>query len=442
MAHGNGKPTLPETQTGPPAKVALLPEAPEWLEWLTREPEEPEPDSSSLPEEAYEVRDEITLRKEVAGVTFRLRGFKDGASITPATWLIDGVLPAQGISMLFAPAGLGKTWVVDDWAVRIASGTPWLGRPAQSGGVLYVAAEGAYTIPVRTFAAKVNIGLHRKLPIFTVAEPIVFNEESTHPEILAELVREQFHRWRFPPVALVVVDTYTACLQGSANDDDVAANFTRGLRRFLRKLAPPGCPVPGGLVVHHPGLADGERPRGSSAFTGDVDCGMLLEEVKPVEELSGGPEGEPSDDRRSRVLILHCAKPPRQGVAFPDIPLRLEYTVLQDDEGRPVEVGGEMLTALLVQPVDGSVQRRSRRDVMAEQRLARDLRAIDALKPDRILNSEEWRLQSEVSSRRGWETTRDALVASGKVVRLEPLPGKTRPRYALSPTSRTTPTGR
>lgn len=422
--------TSPETaEASQASQAARLAEPSEPSEWSVPDywsPPEAPPEPPQAPEaEAFEVRDEVTLEKSIGGCSFKLRGFHDGAALSAPSWLIDGVLPAQGVSMLFAPAGLGKTWVVDDWAVRIASGTPWLGRPVMRGGVLYIAAEGAFTLPLRTCAAKTNLGIDCQLPIWTVVEPIVFNAEGTHPEILAELVREEFARCRFPPVAFVVVDTYTECLQGSANDDDAATAFMRALRRFLRRLAPQGCPAPAALIVHHPGLAATERGRGSSAFTGAIDCGMLLEEVLPTgspqPEAQGGALG-------TKTLVLHCAKPPRQGLPFPDIALQLQLISLGEED-----LLGQALTALTVQPVPGEVCRRSARDEQQAQRAARDLRAINALKPNRILNSEEWRALAEVSSKGGWDRTRDALLASGQVVQLDPLPGKKRPRYALSP---------
>lgn len=397
---------------------------------------EPEPDA--VDDGAYEVRDEIVLEKSIGGATFKLFGFDDGAAFEPPTWLIDGVLPARGVTMLFAPAGIGKTWVVDDWAVRIASGTPWLDRPVMPGSVVYIAAEGAFTLPLRTFAAKDNLGIHRNLPIFFVSRPLMFGSAGTHVEILAEMVKDHVRRKHWPPVALVVVDTYTESIEGSANDDDVASAFTRGLRQFLRHLAGAGTPAPAGLVIHHPGLKDPERGRGNSAFTGAVDCGMLLEELQPVPAAPApvDPTAAPGPPA-TRTLVLHCAKQPRQGLPFPDIALSLQPTILTDEEARPLDVGYGPLTALVVQPVPGEVCRRSKKDQQAETRKMQERRALAALVDSEPLQSEDWRRKSEVPSRGNWDRLRDVLLSSGKVVQVEPLPGKNRYRYSLSPAGET-----
>lgn len=402
------------------------PEDDSWIEWLLKEAPGGEP--HELPPEA-ERHDEVTLRRDVSGVSFRIRGFFDGAALGSAAWLIDKILPAQGVSMIFAPSGMGKTWVVDDWSVRVAAGRPWLDHPVMTGSVLYIAAEGAFTIPARTYAAKTNLGITACLPIFTVSESIVFNDDGAHVTILADMLREEFARRRLPPIALVVIDTYTACVQGSVNDDDVASAFMRGLRRFLRRLAPAEAPSPAGLIVHHPGLADAERPRGSSAFPADVDCGMLLEEAKAFEDSQPGDPSQPQE----RTLILRCTKM-RQGETFPDVAFTLRHVTPTDDAGEPIDLGGETLTALVVQPAPGEVVRKSKREERSEQRRARNTRALKALEQAKHpLQSEDWRRWSEVSSKGGWETTRDELVSTGKVIVIPPPTDKKRPTYALSP---------
>ncbi|WNB76010.1 AAA family ATPase [Methylomonas koyamae] len=74
----------------------------------------------------------------------------------PREWLIDGLLPLNGIALLIAAGGTGKSWLLLDLCFALATGTPWaggLGRPTMRAakygfdpsatlrGVLYLAAE-------------------------------------------------------------------------------------------------------------------------------------------------------------------------------------------------------------------------------------------------------------------------------------------------------------
>ena len=70
-------------------------------------------------------------------------------------WTIDGILPAEGLTVLVAPPGVGKTFQALDWSFRIATGkSTWASRAVQRGGVVYVAAEGFAGLPLRVQAWK------------------------------------------------------------------------------------------------------------------------------------------------------------------------------------------------------------------------------------------------------------------------------------------------
>jgi len=63
-------------------------------------------------------------------------------SLPPAQWRIRGVLPKNGIGMLYGQSGSGKSFVTLDMMLAVARGVEWQGQKVDQGGVLYVAAEG------------------------------------------------------------------------------------------------------------------------------------------------------------------------------------------------------------------------------------------------------------------------------------------------------------
>lgn len=76
-----------------------------------------------------------------------------------AKWLVDGVLPAGGITWLVAAPESFKTFVALDLAATVARGGDWHGRKVKAATSLYVAAEGAGNIHVRRAAADLAAGV-------------------------------------------------------------------------------------------------------------------------------------------------------------------------------------------------------------------------------------------------------------------------------------------
>jgi RecA-family ATPase len=57
-------------------------------------------------------------------------------------WVIDGVLPAESVSMVYGPSGKGKSFWVLDMAACVTTRRKWHGRAVRQGPVVYVAGEG------------------------------------------------------------------------------------------------------------------------------------------------------------------------------------------------------------------------------------------------------------------------------------------------------------
>src|SRR5215218_10231160 len=64
------------------------------------------------------------------------------AELPEMEWLVEGLFEKDSIVSLFSPPGAGKSFLALSWAMSIASGRPWLGRPVSQGAVIYIASEG------------------------------------------------------------------------------------------------------------------------------------------------------------------------------------------------------------------------------------------------------------------------------------------------------------
>lgn len=204
------------------------------------------------------VRDVLTGASN-AGDPFKTLSVDDLANLAPVDFLIDGMLPASGFSVLFGPSGVGKSFLALDWALCIATGLAWYGRETRGGAVLYIAAEGSSGLGRRVQAwqnarRQPTVGRIRFLP-----EAVNFLDAG-HVERAKRTIAELPE----PPV-LVVVDTMARSMIGGDE------NAARDVGMFIADVDEL-CKASGAarLIVHHTGK-NGVDERGSSALRGAAD---------------------------------------------------------------------------------------------------------------------------------------------------------------------------
>ena len=67
----------------------------------------------------------------------------DVKDLPPPSYLIEPILPAGSLAVLYGPSSVGKTFLALDMALCVATGTDWLDHyPVKKGLVVYVMAEG------------------------------------------------------------------------------------------------------------------------------------------------------------------------------------------------------------------------------------------------------------------------------------------------------------
>ncbi len=102
-------------------------------------------------------------------------------------WLIRGILPAKGLSMVYGPPGCGKSLLVMAWAMCIASGTQWLDRPVKQGAVVYIAAEGGDGIGLRIRAWKEQNNFPGNTGVRWIDKVVLLNESVTVDALIQNL---------------------------------------------------------------------------------------------------------------------------------------------------------------------------------------------------------------------------------------------------------------
>lgn len=192
------------------------------------------------------------------------------AEMEPPVPLVYGLLNMDTESWLIGAPGSFKSFVALDVAAHVGKGLEWQGHRVRQGGVLYVAAEGATGMTLRTRAW---IKEHGDMPDvhFVPSLVRVISDDGQWPA-LVELARE------IEPV-LIVIDTQARVTVGleenSAKEMGIFTAAVGDLRRATGACV---------LVVHHTGR-DGKDARGSSAIDGAQDTELKLVRLNPRSAL-------------------------------------------------------------------------------------------------------------------------------------------------------------
>jgi hypothetical protein len=178
-------------------------------------------------------------------------------------WLVDRLIPEGGLGVFFGAPASGKSLFTLDLCYCLATGTPLFGMAAKKGRVLYVTGEGRRGLKKR-FLALFEKYQHDSPPDnLEVADGAASLASADGIADLAACV-EAAHK-AGKPFDTIVFDTL------HNNFGDASENDERDVKRVLHNLAMLESWVKTIIFVHHSGLADTERMRGSSALLASLD---------------------------------------------------------------------------------------------------------------------------------------------------------------------------
>jgi hypothetical protein len=236
------------------------------------------------------------LERDVANGRFHLKRFKDILLTTAPDYLVKGILPREGLVVMWGEAKCGKSFKMFDLAMHVALGWEYRGHRVQQGPVVYLALEGG-----KGFAKRIEAWRRHHLsdadPSFYLLD-VPINLIADHRELI-EAIRAQVTDQT--PVA-VVIDTLNRSLMGSENDPDDMAHYVRAADSIRIAF---GCLV---AIVHHCGHTT-NRPRGHSSLSGAADAQIAVERdaadnvVAKVEFMKDGEPGATIVSRLQRVEL-------------------------------------------------------------------------------------------------------------------------------------------
>ncbi len=178
--------------------------------------------------------------------------------------LIEDVIDVETLSIVYGESGVGKSFQEMDKDFCIAADLPWAGKKVKQGAVVWIAAEGGRGVYKRLAALKRHYQ-RDDVPFFIVPCPVDLLRPNADTKPLIELIQE-IERDKGVKVIKATVDTLSRALAGGNENgpEDMGALIKNCDKlRFACRLHL--------TLIHHTGLADKSRARGSSLLRAAAD---------------------------------------------------------------------------------------------------------------------------------------------------------------------------
>jgi hypothetical protein len=227
---------------------------------------------------AFECRDcQLNRRKEAAPEAgkdkhagFRLMHVSE-LTVKPISWLITNLIETDSFALIFGAPGTYKSFLAVAFACCVASGTDFNGNPSKQGTVIYIAGEGKNGL-ARRFAAwgiRNRVDL-KTIPLFISSTPTGLCDDD-QVNFAIETISSTAEKHGTP--ALIILDTVARNFgSGDENGTRDMSAFVSGCDKIRSNYADATV-----LLVHHSGLADKTRSRGSMALKAALDAEYRME---------------------------------------------------------------------------------------------------------------------------------------------------------------------
>lgn len=151
---------------------------------------------AKVQQEADRLRDGLN-NKVRHGITVTSATDLQRADLLPTSFLITGILP-EGTSIISAASKIGKSWMVLDMGLSIATGSPFMGHNATKCGVLYLALEDSLS-RLQDRMEKILAGSNAPAEFFFATEAPTLDNG-----LLDAL---DSHLQQYPETKLIIIDT-------------------------------------------------------------------------------------------------------------------------------------------------------------------------------------------------------------------------------------------
>jgi hypothetical protein len=217
---------------------------------------------------------------------FQLVRFNDIRLDSSRPYLVSGLIPREGLILIWGPPKCGKTFWAFDLALHIALGWPYRGRRVAQGIVVYVACEGERGLRARKEAfRRQRLGAGDDPPFYLLTTRLDLAKQ------VDDLIMDIAAQIPPGPVGAIFLDTLNRSIGGSESKDEDMGAYVTAAAALAAQFQ---CAV---VIIHHCGTNE-NRPRGHTSLTGAVEAQIGVRRdadgriVADVEYMKDGPEEE------------------------------------------------------------------------------------------------------------------------------------------------------
>jgi hypothetical protein len=249
---------------------------------------------------------------------------KDVKLDTRPRCIVDGLIPKDGLVVIWGPPKCGKSFWTFDLVMHPALGWDYRGHAVEQGAVVYIACEGEQGLAARNAAFRQDKLSDDDDPPFyllTTRLNLPAQIDLLAADIAAQVPEET--------CAAIVLDTLNRSIGGSESSDEDMAKYIGACDALRDKFK---CAV---VIIHHCGIND-TRPRGHTSLSGAADAQIAI-----------------SRDTKDRVIAtIEYMKD--SAIDEPMVSTLRVVNVGIDDNGKPI-------TSLVVDPDVGPILKKQRR---------------------------------------------------------------------------------
>jgi RecA-family ATPase len=196
---------------------------------------------------------------------------------TELEYVIEGLIPAEGLMVCYGPPKSLKSFWIYDMAMHVALGWEYRGRYVKQGPVVYCAFEGQHGFKKRCAAFRQRFLKDRRKPVPFYLQPLRLDLiKEACP--LGDVISKQLDGVN---PNLIALDTLNRSLRGSENKDEDMGAYIAAADLLRQRFK---CAV---IIVHHCGIEAG-RPRGHTSLAGAGDAQLAVKRMgkTPVSTLT------------------------------------------------------------------------------------------------------------------------------------------------------------
>jgi hypothetical protein len=215
----------------------------------------------------------------------------EAETLPPPEWGLHGIYTHGGLTVLFGPRGLGKTFLALGWSFSHATGMAWHGRDVKPGRVVYIMGEGRGGLPTRVRAQKDHLGIHGEAGVYFITTAVPMLNMAEVDRLISTI-----ETLGTPPVTIVWDTLSRTFCGGDENSSKDMAMYVAAIDRVKETFGSTA------IVQHHTGHGSAERERGSSVLGGAADTIVALRNQDGTIEMTCEKQ---KDSREFEPLLLN-----------------------------------------------------------------------------------------------------------------------------------------